>query len=460
MTEMSKAEYLKRYMAADPDEEKTTKKKRRKIKKIKAGAGFKIVDEDLDLSKIGAGNDDAEEENPIIAEIIDDRPDSVKQMEVYLSTDKWKKVVGDENSQSVEPLETSPPRRKRHDSDTSPPGRRRHDSDTSPSRRRRHDSDTSPPRRKRHDSDTSPLRKKRHDSDTSPPRRKRHDSDTSPPRRRHGSDTSPPRRKRHDSDTSPPRRKGHDSDTSPPRRRRHDSDTSPLRRRRHGSDSSPPRRKRNIHDKSSHKNGALDTSAKKTLSGKTAGLSSAQEMKKEAEKLKLKEIEMFNKIGDEKLGRNAEAVFRDKSGKKRDLKAEKEASDVKEAEWKKKYDNWGRGVAQGAAEQERVADMVHEMSKPLARARDDADLDTHLKQLDREGDPMLKFIKQKESKRKGPKYPQYKGPAPEPNRFGIKPGYRWDGVDRGNGFEKKYFQSISSKKAVGADAYKWSTEDM
>ena len=55
---------------------------------------FKIVDEDLDLSKIGAGNDDAEEENPIIAEIIDDRPDSVKQMEVYLSTDKWKKVVG------------------------------------------------------------------------------------------------------------------------------------------------------------------------------------------------------------------------------------------------------------------------------------------------------------------------------------------------------------------------------
>ena len=57
-------------------------------------------------------------------------------------------------------------------------------------------------------------------------------------------------------------------------------------------------------------------------------------------------------------------------------------------------------------------------------------------------------------------YPQYKGPAPEPNRFGIRPGYRWDGVDRGNGFERKYFQSISKKKAVSSEAYKWSTEDM
>ena len=32
------------------------------------------------------------------------------------------------------------------------------------------------------------------------------------------------------------------------------------------------------------------------------------------------------------------------------------------------------------------------------------------------------------SRVKGPKKPEYNGPPPPPNRFGIRPGYRWDGV--------------------------------
>jgi len=40
------------------------------------------------------------------------------------------------------------------------------------------------------------------------------------------------------------------------------------------------------------------------------------------------------------------------------------------------------------------------------------------------------------------------------------PGSRWDGVDRSNGFEKRYYESIAKKKAIQEEAYKWSTEDM
>jgi len=56
--------------------------------------------------------------------------------------------------------------------------------------------------------------------------------------------------------------------------------------------------------------------------------------------------------------------------------------------------------------------------------------------------------------------PTYQGPEPPPNRFGIRPGYRWDGVDRSNGFEKLFFTKLSDKKAIKDIAYKWSVEDM
>lgn len=54
-------------------------------------------------------------------------------------------------------------------------------------------------------------------------------------------------------------------------------------------------------------------------------------------------------------------------------------------------------VAQGAAEKERITEMAHEMNKPLARTKDDADLDSFLKDQDRDGDPMLAFLKKKKS---------------------------------------------------------------
>ncbi|XP_061905245.1 BUD13 homolog [Entelurus aequoreus] len=447
--ELSKAEYLKRYLSADDDAKKSKDKLKKKRRKP-AGKGLTIVDDDVDWKQMviveDAQAEYEDEEAPMIAEVIDDRPEEVRRMEVFRTGSRWKVIGEDDDDEQPEDDGDSP----EQSSD-----QRRKDS---PTRKTRHDSpDTSPPRTARHDSpDVSPPRRKRHDSqDQSPPRQqagksaKERSKDSSPVKNKQSSSSS---RRRPPGGNKPAARRHSDSDQSPPRKRTQkggasDSDQSPPRRRAASDDDlSPPRRSED----------------KRMLSGGRAGLISSDVLRKEKDDERRRD---GNNWELENHSRHAQTVFRDKSGKKRDLESEREEKKRKAADKAakdEKYAQWGKGLAQGHMEQQRLEDAVHEAQKPLARRHDDEDLDRMLREQERDGDPMAAMLRRKkERKTHGVKdRVQYKGPPPPPNRFNILPGHRWDGVNRSNGFEQKRYTRISDKKALQEEAYKWSVEDM
>lgn len=435
-------------------------------------------DDDIDESELYATNEEA----PQIVGVIDERAPEVMMKQEYMDSGKWKTLGSSDKSKLSKSKnlrarsrseDASPPRRVR-----SPERSRKLSNDNSPPRRRRKPSDESPPRR---NNDNRPSRREP-SPDASPPRRSRKpDDDSSPPRRparperqRRSSDASPPRRERRSPEM--PRKRKDSSDASPPRRSRISPE---IKRERRGSDNSPPRRSRQTESSSRQRRSRWSPEVKrepespprssrmtKTLDGKASGLQDAKTLKRENDEFKARQDKQFHEMRPEMSGRDADIVIRDRRGRNKefegDVETERQKAEAEEAR-KKVYDRWGKGLKQIDDLEKRFQEHMHEASKPLARAADDSDLQEHLRNQERLDDPMLEYMRKKkdeDSKKKGVQVkPKYLGQFPD-NRFNIRPGYRWDGVDRSNGFEKKYFNMISSKKSLEEEAYRYSTEDM
>ncbi|XP_033334419.2 uncharacterized protein LOC117225190 isoform X2 [Megalopta genalis] len=468
---------------------------------------------DSDLSpprKSKSRNDDSDLSSP--------RKSKFKNYDSDLSPPRKSKSRNDDS-------DLSPPRKSKsrnYDSDLSPSRKsksKNYDSDLSPPgkiKSKNYDSDLSPPRKnkkrkseKRKSDLDSRKSNKNSDSDLSPPRRVEKQANTylstKQRYRNDNSEFSPPRQiRRHkhgDSHASLPKeskRHNHSDKSTWPGKRYPDLDTSPSYRwnrdrsrsksKEDGRDLYKSKKKRDTryqsegsfrngkstsdysnHKKlvSKHRDDIEDSEMrmKKTLDGKKAGLQDARALREETEAHKKREAEHFSKLSKEVTGVGQAAILRDsKTGRKRNLEAEaaeEREKQKRQTELNEKYAKWGKGLKQVEDREEKLKDDLYEMSKPLARYADDADLDKRLRDQEREGDPMLEYIKQKqikEGKRK-PDRPTYEGSF-MPNRFGIKPGYRWDGVDRSNGYEKKWFEAQNAKTALQEEAYKWSTADM
>lgn len=359
------------------------------------------------------------------------------------------------------------PEKRKTDQDLSPPRKTKSEKSVSPVRSWKSEDDLSPPRKQRMETNSITLKKSRWDEDLSPARKLR--SEDSPLRncRSDNNDLSPPRRRKKENDLSPPRKSNREKDLSSPRKFRkvEDSDIRKLEKGNKETTVNPSGKERKSRWT---KSGSPESKKmKKTLDGKTAGLQNARDLILETEKSKQREDSLFNSLSIEQSGANAAPILRDrKSGKIRNLVEEQEQQRKKQEEEDKKkeqYSKWGKGLKQIEDINEKIAEDLHEMNKPLARYADDEDLERYLKEQEREGDTMLPYIKKKKKKEAvasgKPTKLMYEGEF-MPNRFGIRPGYRWDGVDRSNGYEKKWFEVQNAKKAQQEDAYKWSTDDM
>ncbi|CAA7411048.1 unnamed protein product [Spirodela intermedia] len=410
-------------------------------------------------------------------------------------------------SKGVTP-DMSPPRRRKPDEDISPPRRgiRPPVSDLSPLRRRKNlPEGSSPPRRKKDASENlSPPRRSRNRSPEVPSSLRRVTKglpdDLSPPRkgrRAPQEDLSPTRDRRvSPEDLSPPRRekKGLREDLSPPRRaQRHlqeskrppdstETDLSPPRRKKNdlAEGLSPPRRGGRLPESDYSLPREIGKKHMSTKEERRAGLFTGREMKEEIDRKKKEEASRFAALDPGLSGRGAEPVYRDKEGK-RISKEEMLKLQKGEEKAKEKKLEWGKGLAQKREAESRIAELELEKEKPFARSRDDPELDKMLRERTRWGDPMAHLVKKKQSetlledlgddermKESGFIIPQTipihswlkRGVDPPANRYGIRPGRHWDGVDRSNGFEKQMFKRQSEKRATETEAYLWSVSDM
>lgn len=82
------------------------------------------------------------------------------------------------------------------------------------------------------------------------------------------------------------------------------------------------------------------------LIGRKAGLLSASDLKKENERKRVQEAEVFSKMDPSISGKGSETVYRDKMGRKKDIKMERikrREEERKEMEDNEKFMDWGRG---------------------------------------------------------------------------------------------------------------------
>lgn len=197
-------------------------------------------------------------------------------------------------------------------------------------------------------------------------------------------------------------------------------------------------------------------------SGAHAGLQTAAQVSAALRKKREQDLVAFKAADPIVAGKGQETIYRDASGRIVNIAmARAEARKVAEAEAAKAAKDALRlkGDVQLLEEKEKKKELEEARFKTLARYKDDVELNDELKDRERWNDPAAAFLtKGKDGGLSKTGRKLYQG-AWAPNRYGIRPGHRWDGVDRGNGFEKKWFEARGKREAIRELEYQWEMDE-
>lgn len=206
--------------------------------------------------------------------------------------------------------------------------------------------------------------------------------------------------------------------------------------------------------------GDEDPSIVKMGDGTHAGLQSGAAVAAQMERAVRKERARWEKEEREGGGRvkEEETVYRDATGRRIDIsmrRAEARREEEERARKERKEKEEMGGEKQKEGREKRREELEEARFMPVARGVEDEELNRELKGKLRWDDPAMAFLTQKEETgggggggsvvAAGPAKKLYKGAA-APNRYGIRPGHRWDGVDRGNGWEGERFRALNRTK--------------
>ena len=204
-------------------------------------------------------------------------------------------------------------------------------------------------------------------------------------------------------------------------------------------------------------------------SGAHAGLQSAEAVTAQLEARKREEKRRFLEDGDEHSGKGKETIYRDASGRIINVamkRAEARRKAEEEERRRKDEEEAAKGDVQRREKERRREELKEAKFLTVARGAGDERLNEELRERERWNDPMKMYL-EKEGGAGGGKVagkksvsgkPLYKGAAP-PNRYGIRPGHRWDGVDRGNGFERDWFAARNKRDNLKTLEYQWQMDE-